>query len=60
MTGTMNTAGQFGGFVCSVAFGYIVLATGSYNAPLWIIAGMLIISVALFWRINPNRPLIEE
>jgi ACS family glucarate transporter-like MFS transporter len=60
VTGIMNTSGQFGGFVCSVAFGYIVQATGSYNAPLWIIAGMLIISVALFWRINPNRPLIEE
>jgi ACS family glucarate transporter-like MFS transporter len=60
VTGTMNTAGQFGGFACSVAFGYIVQLTGSYDAPLWIIAALLMISAALFWRINPNQPLIQE
>jgi len=60
VTGTMNTAGQFGGFVCSVLFGYIVAATGSYQAPLWLIAAMVMLSAFLFTRIDPTRPLVAE
>jgi len=60
VTGVMNTAGQFGGFVCTVLFGYIVKATGSYHAPLFFIAGMLMISAGLFSRIDPTRPLVAE
>jgi predicted MFS family arabinose efflux permease len=60
VTGTMNTAGQFGGFICSVLFGYVVQATGSYNAPLWIISGMVLIAAFLFSRIDPTRPLVQE
>jgi ACS family glucarate transporter-like MFS transporter len=59
VTGTMNTAGQLGGFVCTVVFGYVVKATGSYNAPLWIVAGMVIFSAFLFSRIDPARPIRE-
>jgi ACS family glucarate transporter-like MFS transporter len=59
VTGTMNTAGQLGGFVCSVLFGYVVQATGSYNPPLWIIAGLVMLSAYLFSRIDPTQPLIE-
>ena len=55
----MNTAGQLGGFVCSVLFGYIVQATGNYNAPLWIIAGMVLLGAFLFTRIDPTRPLLK-
>jgi len=60
VTGMMNTAGQFGGFVCTVLFGYMVRATGSYHAPLFAIAGMLAASAALFSRIDPTRPLVDE
>jgi MFS family permease len=51
-TGMMNTAGQAGGFLCTVLFGYIVHATGSYNLPLWFIAAMVLISAAIFTRID--------
>ena len=51
-TGMMNTAGQAGGFLCTVMFGYIVHATGSYNLPLWFIAGMVLASALLFTQID--------
>jgi MFS family permease len=51
-TGMMNTAGQAGGFLCTVLFGYIVHATGSYNLPLWFIAAMVLVSAAIFTRID--------
>ncbi|MBO7325064.1 MAG: MFS transporter, partial [Bacteroidales bacterium] len=46
-SGAMNTAGNLGGFVCSLIFGYVVSATGNYNLPLYIIAGMLVISAII-------------
>ncbi|MCS7314193.1 MAG: MFS transporter [Bryobacterales bacterium] len=58
VTGVMNTAGQGGGFVCTVLFGYVVRATGSYRAPLALVAAMLACSAALFARIDPARPLV--
>ena len=58
VTGTMNTAGQLGGFVCSVLFGYIVRATGNYQAPLWLIASMVMLSALLFTRIDATKPLL--
>lgn len=51
-TGMMNTAGQAGGFLCTVLFGYIVHATGSYNLPLYFIAAMALTSAAIFTRID--------
>jgi nitrate/nitrite transporter NarK len=59
LTGVMNTAGQFGGFVCSVLFGYVVKATGNYDAPVWIVAAMVFIAAVLFSRIDATRPLEE-
>jgi MFS family permease len=60
VTGVMNTAGQLGGFVCSVLFGYVVKATGSYNVPVWGVALMVMIAAALFAKIDPTRQLIED
>jgi MFS transporter, ACS family, glucarate transporter len=51
-TGMMNTAGQAGGFLCTVLFGYIVHATGSYNLPLWFIAGMVLLSALIFTQVD--------
>ena len=59
-TGIMNTAGQFGGFVCSVLFGYVVKATGNYNVPVWGVAAMVMIAALLFTRIDATRHLVEE
>ncbi len=54
-TGMMNTAGQAGGFLCTVLFGYVVHATGNYDAPLWLIAGMVLIAAVVFSRIDCTR-----
>lgn len=47
-SGVMNTTGNLGGFICSVAFGYLVAATGNYNLPLQGIAAMVVLAAALF------------
>ncbi|MCC7153166.1 MAG: MFS transporter [Bryobacterales bacterium] len=60
VTGTMNTAGQLGGFLCTVLFGYIVSMTGSYHLPLIVIAAMLAVSALLFSRIDASRPLLAD
>lgn len=60
VTGAMNSAGQLGGFICTVLFGYLVEASGDYNRPIFVIAGMVMLSAWLFWRIDPTRPLVEE
>jgi MFS-type transporter involved in bile tolerance (Atg22 family) len=56
----MNTAGQAGGFLCTIVFGYVVGYFHDYNLPLFIIAFMLLLSAALFTRIDPTRPLWQE
>jgi predicted MFS family arabinose efflux permease len=56
-TGMMNSAGQAGGFLCTVLFGYIVHATGSYNLPLWFIAAMVFTSALIFSRIDCTQGL---
>lgn len=58
VTGAMNTAGQLGGFLCTVLFGYIVSLTGSYHLPLIVIAAMLAVSALLFARIDSSKPLL--
>jgi nitrate/nitrite transporter NarK len=60
VTGTMNSAGQLGGFVCSVLFGYAVQAWGNYYQPLWMVAGMVMVAALLFTRIDPTRQLVAE
>jgi MFS family permease len=59
VTGVMNTAGQLGGFVCSVLFGYVVAATASYQIPVWGVAAMVMIAALLFSRIDPTRRLLK-
>jgi MFS family permease len=54
-SGMMNTAGNFGGFVCSVAFGYVVAATGNYNLPLQGVAAMVLIAAQLFALIDCTK-----
>jgi ACS family glucarate transporter-like MFS transporter len=58
VTAAMNSAGQAGGFVCAVLFGYLVGQFGNYNTPLFVIAAMVLLSAFLFWQIDPTRPLV--
>ena len=60
VTGAMNTAGQAGAFLSTVLFGYLVQTYGDYNLPLFVIAGMLVVSACLFWQIDPAKPLLDE
>lgn len=60
VSGAMNTAGQLGGFVCTLAFGYVVKYFDSYNAPLFGIAGMLLLAAFLFSRIDATKPLFPQ
>jgi ACS family glucarate transporter-like MFS transporter len=59
VSGAMNTAGSAGGFVCAVAFGYLVKIFGNYNAPLFVIAGMVTAAAVLFWQIDPTKPIFD-
>src|SRR5262249_48111803 len=60
ITAAMNTAGQLGSFLTSVAFGYLVKAYGSYDAPLVPMAVMLLAAAALWLRIDPTEKLADE
>lgn len=56
-TGVMNTAGNLGGWVCTVLFGYVVAATGDYNVPLRVVAAMVLTGAALFACVDCTRGL---
>ena len=58
LSGAMNTAGNLGGFCCGILFGQLVQSSGNYNLPLYMIAGMLLISSVLFAFINPEKKII--
>ena len=58
VSGAMNTAGNIGGFCCGILFGELVEQSGNYNLPLYLIAGMLLISALLFAFINPEKRII--
>jgi len=57
VTGAMNMAGQLGGFVCSVLAGYLVQATGSYNAPVIVVACILLTAAVAFSRVDGSKPI---
>jgi len=52
VSGFMNTAGQIGAAISSTAFGYIVTAWHSYNAPLVPMAILLAAGVVLWLRVD--------
>ncbi|MGF7149834.1 MFS family permease [Sphingomonas zeicaulis] len=47
-SGVMNTAGNLGGFVCTVVIGYVIAGTGNYNLPVQGVAVMVLIAAGLF------------
>jgi len=60
ISGAMNTAGQAGSLISSVAFGYWVEWYGSYDRALMPLAAMLIVSGCLFAAIDPSRKMIPD
>lgn len=59
-TGMMNTAGNLGGWVCTVAFGYLVNMTGNYNLPVRVIGGMVLVAACLFAVVDCTRGLQDD
>jgi MFS transporter, ACS family, glucarate transporter len=57
MVGLMNTAAQVGGFVGSVAYGYLVDRFGSYDAPFGPMAVLLGLGALLWARVDASQPL---
>jgi ACS family glucarate transporter-like MFS transporter len=58
VSGAMNTAGQAGSLISSIAFGYLVEWTGSYDRALMPLAAALIASGCLMGSIDPSKELI--
>ena len=57
VAGCMNTAGGMGGLASSLIFGYVVQRTGSYDAVLLSMAGMLILGAGLWLRTDATETL---
>jgi MFS transporter, ACS family, glucarate transporter len=60
MSGAMNMAGQLGGFLSGVAFGYIARISGSYDRPLILMAAVLAFGSVTWLAINPLQELVPE
>lgn len=59
-TGMMNTAGNLGGWICTVAFGYLIRLMGNYNLPIRVIAAMVLTAAILFSFIDCTRGLQDD
>ena len=44
-SGVMNTAGNLGGFICTVVIGYVIAGTGNYDVPVQGVAVMVLIEL---------------
>lgn len=60
VSGAMNSIVQVGCFLSTILYGHLVGKWGDYNAPLVVLAAMLLASAVLFSRIDPTHPLIPE
>ncbi len=60
ISGAMNMAGQIGSLISSVAFGYWVEWSGSYDRALMPLAAMLMVSGCIFATIDPSRQMVPD
>ncbi len=60
VAGVLNTAGQIGGAISAVAFGYLVKATGSYELPVMVMAGVALLAAACWAGIDAGKPIVAE
>jgi predicted MFS family arabinose efflux permease len=58
MVGLMNTSSQVGGLLGSVAYGYIVEHSHSYDAPFVPMAGLLFLGALLWLKVDASTELI--
>lgn len=60
VVGLMNTSAQVGGFVSSIAYGYIVEHFQSYNAPFVPMAVLLFIGALLWFRVDASAEVTAD
>ena len=60
MIGLMNTAAQIGGFIGSVAYGYLVDRFGTYDAPFVPMAALLFFGAFLWLKLDATKELSAE
>jgi len=60
MVGLMNTSAQIGGFLSSVAYGYIVERFHSYDAPFVPMAASLFLGALLWFRVDASKEISAE
>jgi len=60
MVGFMNMCATAGGLLSSVAYGYIVERSGSYDAPFVPMATLLIVGALLWFKIDASKELSED
>jgi MFS transporter, ACS family, glucarate transporter len=56
----MNCIGQLGAFSLAIVFGKIVDTTHSFNAPLFVISGLMLIGCLLWLLVDPTEKLIMQ
>jgi MFS-type transporter involved in bile tolerance (Atg22 family) len=56
----MNSAGAAASSVSSIAFGYIVGYTGSYDAPFIPMVALLCVGVWVWLKVDPEHQLFAE
>ncbi|MDE0105438.1 MAG: MFS transporter [Bryobacterales bacterium] len=59
VSGAMNTAGQAGGVIMSVGYGALVDTYG-WNIPLALIACSCFLSMLLWAKIDPSKPILQH
>jgi len=57
VTGAMNFFGQTGAFFLAIVFGKIAQVTNNLNYPLFVVAGVLLVSFLLWLGIDPLKQL---
>ena len=57
--GAMNMAGSFGAMLFPVTVGWLVSATGTWNAALFTFAALMAIDAVLWALLNPQRKFLE-
>ena len=57
VTGAMNFFGQTGAFFLAIVFGKIAQVTNNLNYPLFVVAGVLLVSFLLWFAIDPLQQL---
>jgi nitrate/nitrite transporter NarK len=55
VAGSMNFAGQMGGFFITIIFGMVVENTKNFNIPLYLISGCLLVAALLWFKIDPTK-----